>query len=100
MVVLLARYSDDWQLGNEEIKLFSNTEKGIEKAINWIEFHIPWEEEHMKAYFKNSTNKISTNSRENIIHKIKTERYANNYNCCEHFPADFEFEITKLEVEE
>jgi len=100
MTVLMARYSDNWQYGHQDTKLFANTEKGIEKAINWIEFHIPWEEEHMKTYFKNSTYKISANSRENIIHKIKAEGYAGDYSCCEHFPADFEFEIAKAEVED
>lgn len=100
MTVLVAEYSDEWQIGHQDTKIFADTENGLKKAIDWIEFHIPWEEEHMKTYFKNSTNKISTKSRENIIHKIKTEGYADGCNCCEYFPAGFKFEITKSQVEE
>lgn len=100
MTVLVAEYYDEWQCGHQDIKIFADTENGLKKAINWIEFHIPWEEEHMKIYYKKSTNKISINSRENIIHKIKAEGYADGCCCCEYFPADFVFEITKSEVEE
>jgi hypothetical protein len=99
MTILVAEYSDEWQIGHQDTKIFADTENGLKKAINWIEFHIPYDKEYL-CYWKNAVNKISDKSRKNIVHKIKAEGYADEYNCCEHFPADFEFEITKSEVEE
>ena len=99
MTVLVAKYSDEWQIGHQDTKIFADTENGLKKAIDWIEFHIPYDKEYL-CYWKNAVNKISDKSRENIIHNIKAKGGATRYNCSEYFMADFEFYITREEVEE
>lgn len=99
MTVLVAEYSDEWQIGHQDTKIFADTENGLKKAIDWIEFHIPYDKEYL-CYWKNAVNKISDKSRENIVHNIKAKGGAARYNCSEYFMADFEFYITREEVEE
>ena len=43
MIVLVAEYSDEWQIGHQDTKIFADTENGLKKAINWIEFNIPYD---------------------------------------------------------
>lgn len=99
MTVLVAKYFDEWQIGHQDTKIFADTENGLKKAIDWIEFNIPYDKEYL-CYWKNAVNKISDKSRENIVHNIKTKGWAERCDCSEYFMAHFVFEITKTEVEE
>lgn len=98
MNVLVAHYSDDWQSGSEETKIFADTEEGLIKAIDWVEFNIPWEEEHMKIYFKDCSNKIGKQSRDNIVKTLNEKGYARDWACEEKFPAMYHFCIDRQEV--
>ena len=100
MNVLIAHYSDDWQMSSEETKIFADTEEGLIKAIDWVEFNIPWEEEHMKIYYKNCSKTIGQESRIILKKRLEREGMVTDWNCKEKFPADFEFSIKREEVEE
>ena len=100
MNVLIAHYSDDWQMGSEETKVFADTEEGLTKAIDWVESNIPWIEEHMKMYFKGCSKTIGTESRIILAKRIKREGSVSDWNCKEKFPAKFEFSIRQMEIEE
>jgi hypothetical protein len=99
MTVLVAEYSDEWQIGHQDTKIFADTKNGLKKAIDWIEFHILYDKEYL-CYYKNAVNKISDKSRENIIHNIKAKGGTARYDCSEYFMANFDFYITREEVEE
>ena len=99
MTVLVAKYFDEWQIGHQDTKIFADTENGLKKAIDWIEFNIPYDKEYL-CYYKNAVNKIGDKSRKNIVHNIKTKGWAERCHCSEYFMAHFVFEITKTEIEE
>lgn len=100
MTVLVAHVQDDWgEFPNNETKIFEDSTSGLNKAIDFVEYSIPWEEEHMKQYFKGCSNKISKESRNKIIETLSKHDYACEFDCEEQFPAKFDFGIQRELVE-
>ena len=100
MTVLMAHVKDDWtEFPNDETKLFEDSDVGLKKAIDFAEFSIPWDEDHMNRYFKTCSNKIGEESRNKIIESLSRSDYANDGTCVERFPARFQFSITREQVE-
>jgi hypothetical protein len=101
MKVLLVQVEDDWtEFPNKETKVFADTEKGFSAAMDFVQASIPWEENHMKIYFKNCTNKIPQDTRTLLKHILNEEDSISSYNCKEKFPAKFYFCIQRTDVEE
>lgn len=100
MTVLVVHVQDDWsEFPNNETKIFEDSTSGLNKAIDFVEYSIPWEEEHMKQYFKGCSNKISDESRNKIIEALSKHDYAGRFDCIERFPAKFDFSIQREQVE-
>jgi hypothetical protein len=99
MTVLYVHVEDDWtDFPTNEYQIFADTEAGLAKAIDYAEFHIPWDEGHMKIYFKGCTNKIGKQSRYNIVKTLNEKGYASDWACEEKFPARYHFCIDRQEV--
>jgi hypothetical protein len=100
MTVLLAHVEDDWtEFPNNETRVFEDSEEGFNRAVNFVESSIPWEENHMKIYFKNCSKTIGEESRIILAKRIKREGSVTDWNCKEKFPAKFSFCIKQVEVE-
>lgn len=100
MTVLVVHVQDDWgEFPNNETKIFEDSTSGLSKAIDFVECSIPWEEDHMKRYFKDCSNKICEESRNKIIDHLSKHNYANDFVCVERFPAKFDFNIQREQVE-
>lgn len=100
MTVLVVHVQDDWgEFPNNETKIFEDSTSGLNKAIDFVEQSIPWEENHMKMYFKDCSNKIGQESRNKIIEALSKHDYACEFDCVERFPAKFDFGIQREQVE-
>ena len=99
MTVLKVHVEDDWtDLFTNETLIYEDSPAGLERAIDYVQCSIPWDEAHMKIYFKGTTNKISESSRMNIRIALKKDSSASDSNCLERFPANFSFSISREEV--
>ena len=99
MTVLKVHVEDDWtEFPTNETVIYEDSPAGLERAIDYVQRSIPWEEAHMKIYFKGTTNKISESSRMNIRIALKKDSSASDSNCLERFPANFSFNISRKEV--
>jgi len=101
MKVLLTHVEDDWtEFPNDETRVFADTEKGFSAAMDFVQASIPWEEKHMKMYYKDCTNKISLETRALLKHTLNEDDSISSFDCEERFPAKFYFCIRRTDVEE
>jgi len=103
MTVLVAHYSDDWQDGSEDTKVFANTTRGVIAAINWIDSNLPYiEKDHFDMYFEKHgyVREMSKDAKEKLKTKLTEKGYIDEYDCGERYAAGFEFSIYIEEVVE
>ena len=99
MEVLMVHVEDDWtEYPTNETKAFADSPVGLVKALDYIDEHIPWEEAHMKAYFKGCVKKLSGAARTKISKLLETASSVTDFDTDERYPARFHFSISREEV--